>query len=51
MGDGRGPGAAGTDAEERRRRGITFRELAGDYLEWLEHVKGRCGRHSETIGW
>jgi integrase len=28
------------DAEERRRRGVTFRELAGDYLEWLEVVKG-----------
>lgn len=28
------------DAEERRRRGITFRELAGEYLEWLEHVNG-----------
>jgi hypothetical protein len=28
------------DAEERRRRGVTFRELAAEYLEWLEHVKG-----------
>src|ERR1700761_8606940 len=28
------------DADERRRRGVTFRELAGEYLEWLEHVKG-----------
>jgi predicted RNA binding protein YcfA (HicA-like mRNA interferase family) len=28
------------NAEERRRRGITFRELAIAYLEWLEHVKG-----------
>jgi integrase len=28
------------DAEERRRRGVTFRELAGEYLEWLEQVKG-----------
>jgi hypothetical protein len=28
------------DAEERRRRGVTFRELAGDYLRWLEEVKG-----------
>jgi integrase len=28
------------DAEERRRRGVTFRELAGEYLQWLEHVKG-----------
>jgi len=27
------------DAEERRRRGVTFRELAADYLEWLERVK------------
>lgn len=28
------------DADERRRRGVTFRELATEYLEWLEHVKG-----------
>src|SRR5207237_385618 len=28
------------DAEERRRRGVTFRELSSEYLEWLEHVKG-----------
>src|SRR5436305_7017942 len=28
------------DAEERRRRGVTFRELAAEYLDWLEHVKG-----------
>lgn len=28
------------DAEERRRRGVTFRELAADYLGWLEEVKG-----------
>jgi integrase len=28
------------DAEERRRRGVTFRELAGEYLEWLDNVKG-----------
>ena len=28
------------DADERRRRGVTFRELAVEYLEWLEHVKG-----------
>jgi len=27
------------DAEERRRRGVTFRELAAEYLGWLEHVK------------
>jgi hypothetical protein len=27
------------DAEERRRRGVTFRELAAEYLEWLEHVQ------------
>jgi len=27
-------------AEERRRRGVTFRELAGDYLAWLEDIKG-----------
>lgn len=28
------------DAEERRRRGVTFRELVSDYLSWLEDVKG-----------
>jgi integrase len=28
------------DAEERRRRGVTFRELAGEYLRWLEDIKG-----------
>ena len=28
------------DADERRRRGITFRELAAEYLSWLEHVSG-----------
>jgi integrase len=28
------------DAEERRRRDITFRELAGEYLRWLEDIKG-----------
>jgi hypothetical protein len=28
------------DAEERRRRGVTFRDLAGEYLRWLEDVKG-----------
>jgi integrase len=28
------------DADERRRRGVTFRELAGKYLEWLENIKG-----------
>jgi hypothetical protein len=28
------------DADERRRRGVTFRELAGEYLRWLEDVKG-----------
>jgi len=28
------------DAEERRRRGVTFRELACEYLRWLEDVKG-----------
>ena len=27
------------DAEQRLRRGVTFRELAVDYLEWLERVK------------
>ena len=25
---------------ERRTRGVTFRELAHGYLEWLEHVRG-----------
>jgi integrase len=28
------------DAEARRRRGATFRELAREYLGWLEDVKG-----------
>jgi hypothetical protein len=28
------------DVEERRRPGVTFRELARDYLRWLEEVKG-----------
>lgn len=28
------------DAEERRRRGVSFRELTADYLCWLEDVKG-----------
>jgi integrase len=28
------------DAEERRRRGVTFRELAAEWLEYLEHEKG-----------
>ena len=28
------------DAEERRRRGVTFREIASEYLGWLEDVKG-----------
>ena len=25
---------------ERRERGMTFREVAHDYLRWLEHVRG-----------
>lgn len=28
------------DAGERRRRGVTFRELAHEYLRWLEEIKG-----------
>ena len=28
------------NAEERRRRGVTFRELAVEYLCWLEDIKG-----------
>jgi hypothetical protein len=28
------------DAEERRRRGVTFRELAAECLSWLEDAKG-----------
>jgi len=28
------------DAEERRRRGVTFRELAAEYLQWLEDIQG-----------
>jgi integrase len=27
-------------ADERRRRGITFRELAEEYLEWVGEIKG-----------
>ena len=37
------------DAEERRRRGVTFRELAGEYLRWLEEVKGAKPRLCGTI--
>jgi hypothetical protein len=28
------------DAEERRRRGVNFRELAAEYLSWLDDVNG-----------
>jgi integrase len=28
------------NAEERRRRGVTFRELAAEWMEYLEHEKG-----------
>ena len=28
------------DAEERRRRGLTFRELGSEWMEYLEHEKG-----------
>ncbi|HUA06395.1 MAG TPA: tyrosine-type recombinase/integrase, partial [Solirubrobacteraceae bacterium] len=28
------------DAKERRRRGVTFRELADEWMEYLEHEKG-----------
>ena len=28
------------DAQERRRRGVTFREVACAYLAWMEEVKG-----------
>jgi integrase len=28
------------DAQERRRRGVTFREVASAYLTWMEDVKG-----------
>ena len=28
------------DAEERRRRGVTFREVAAQWLEQLEHERG-----------
>ena len=27
------------NAEERRRRGVSFRELAAEYLSWLDDVK------------
>ena len=37
------------DADERRRRGVTFRELARDYLAWLEDIKGEGShRHCAT---
>lgn len=36
------------DAEERRRRGVTFRELAHEYLDWLEHV--RDAKPSTLVG-
>ena len=37
----RRPDVAGSGtAEERRRRGVTFRELTGEYLRWLEEIKG-----------
>jgi hypothetical protein len=36
------------DAEERRRRGVSFRELATDYLHWLEDVKGPSHRRCAT---
>jgi integrase len=29
-----------SDAEERIRRGVTFRDVASEYLRWLEQVKG-----------
>ena len=29
-----------SDAEERRRRGVTFRDLASEWMEYLEHEKG-----------
>ncbi len=38
------------DAEERRRRGVTFRELAREYLRWLENVKSAKPQHSGTTG-
>jgi integrase len=28
------------DADERERRGVTFREVALDYVDWLTNVKG-----------
>jgi integrase len=28
------------DADERRRRGVSFRELTGDYMRWLEDIDG-----------
>ncbi|MGH3262999.1 MAG: tyrosine-type recombinase/integrase [Trebonia sp.] len=35
-----GPDALERDAEERRRRSVTFRQLAAEYLRWLEDIKG-----------
>ena len=32
--------AASAEERQRRAQGVTFRELAHAYLDWLEHVKG-----------
>jgi hypothetical protein len=37
------------DAEERRRRGVTFRELATEWTEYLEHEKGAKPSTLRTI--
>ncbi len=39
------------DAEERRRRGVTFRELATEWLSYLEHEKGAKPSTLRDYGW
>lgn len=39
------------DAEERRRRGVTFRELATEWMEYLEHEKGAKPSTLRDYGW
>jgi hypothetical protein len=38
------------DAEARRRGGVTVRELAREYLGWLEDVKGASRPPFEITG-
>lgn len=39
------------DADERRRRGVTFRELAAEWLSYLEHEKGAKPSTLRDYGW